>query len=87
MEICDVRDTCALYNDEIIGLDITTRIMKSKYCLENFTRCICYENCKEQEMASVRVICPAGKNANAIIVAAPSTSTILHQPPQIEFSE
>ncbi len=54
MDICDVHDSCALYNDEIIGLDITTRIMKSRYCLDNFSKCICYEHEKEREMVLVR---------------------------------
>ncbi len=66
MEICDVHNSCALYNDEITGLDITTRIMKSKYCRENFSKCICYENSREQEMVLVRGIYPAVDDAKTI---------------------
>ncbi len=61
MEICDIHDSCAIYNDEIIGLDMTTRIMKTRYCLDNFSRCICYENRKE---GAERVIYFALKGAN-----------------------
>jgi len=71
MEICDVHESCALYNDEIGGLDATTRIMKSRYCLDNFTRCICYERSKGQEMVPVRIICPAARDAKNIIAISP----------------
>ena len=56
MEICDAHKSCALFNNEIVGLDITTRIMKSRYCSDNFTACICYEQSKEREMVLVRAI-------------------------------
>ncbi len=68
MGICDVHDSCALYNDEIVGLDITTRIMKSRYCLDNFSRCICYENCKEQEVSARAIYFTADCANNGTVV-------------------
>ncbi len=64
MRICDVHDSCALFNNEIIGLDITTRIMKSKYCLDNFSKCICYWHSKELETVPAGAIYHAVKGAN-----------------------
>jgi hypothetical protein len=49
---CDVYKTCVIFNDEVIGMKLTPKIMKSKYCTDNFSRCICYKHTQDRVLIS-----------------------------------
>ena len=42
--VCDIYKSCVIFNNEVTGMKITVQIMKSKYCNENFSRCLCYKH-------------------------------------------
>jgi hypothetical protein len=46
--VCDIYKSCVIFNGEVKGLKVTAHIMKSKYCTDNFSRCICYKHCQDQ---------------------------------------
>ena len=48
--VCDVYKSCIIFNDEVPGMRITARIMKSKYCTDNYSRCLCYKHRQDQIM-------------------------------------
>ena len=58
MEICDVHKSCALFNNELIDMKTTAKIMKSKYCFTNFSRCLCYEHSQDRLIVSSVVFFP-----------------------------
>jgi len=57
--VCDVYKSCVIFNDELAGMKITARIMKSKYCTDNFSRCICYKHSQDQMNVSGTPFYPA----------------------------
>jgi hypothetical protein len=50
--VCDVYKNCVIFNDEVIGMTYTSQIMKSKYCTDNFSRCICYKHSQDRILIS-----------------------------------
>ncbi len=54
MEICDVHKSCVLFNGELTEMKVTTQTMKSKYCFDNFSECICYVYCQEQLLVTAK---------------------------------
>jgi hypothetical protein len=40
--VCDIYKSCVIFNNKLIGMKATGQIMRSKYCTDNFSRCICY---------------------------------------------
>jgi len=46
--VCDVYKSCVIFNEEVTGMKITAQIMKSKYCTDNFSRCICYKHSQDR---------------------------------------
>ena len=46
MTLCELRDSCFLYNYGLSEMPKTTEFLKYKYCLGNFSECPWYINCK-----------------------------------------
>jgi hypothetical protein len=63
MEICDVHNSCVLFNNELTELKSTAKIMKSSYCFTNFSKCICYEHSQERLMVSVKGFYPTSRDS------------------------
>ena len=45
--LCDIYKSCVIFNNEVTGMKITVQIMKSKYCTDNFSRCLCYKHSQD----------------------------------------
>jgi len=45
---CDIYKSCVIFNNEVTGMKITIQIMKSKYCNDNFARCLCYKHSQDR---------------------------------------
>jgi hypothetical protein len=48
--VCDIYKTCVIFNNEVAGMKVTVQIMKSKYCNDNFSRCLCYKHSQDPSL-------------------------------------
>ena len=61
MEVCDVHKSCALFNNKLTEMKATAKIMKSKYCFTEFSKCICYEHSQDRMIVSSMSFYPASR--------------------------
>ena len=57
--VCDIYKSCVIFNNEVTGMKITVQIMKSKYCTDNFSRCLCYKQSQDRMIVSGMPFYPA----------------------------
>jgi hypothetical protein len=61
--VCDIYKSCVIFNNEVTGMKITVQIMKSKYCNDNFSRCLCYKHSQDHMIVPEMPFYPATYDA------------------------